>query len=181
MKKLLFLVIILMLANTSANAIVIGDTIQGTISNTSYNWSSTVATVSAEVEFSAVFTNLTMLADFSADTDTVTLSYENTSQWPNITVGALSFFFFDFNLPDEITGLTELVNDFPDQGSFATFFNADSIQIDVPMTNTNPGDLFSSTFRVDTAPAPVPEPSTILLLGSGLLGLGWYGRKRKKA
>ena len=28
--------------------------------------------------------------------------------------------------------------------------------------------------------APVPEPSTILLLGSGLLGLGWYGRKRKK-
>lgn len=29
--------------------------------------------------------------------------------------------------------------------------------------------------------APVPEPSTVLLLGSGLLGLGWYGRKRKKS
>jgi hypothetical protein len=29
--------------------------------------------------------------------------------------------------------------------------------------------------------APVPEPSTWLLLSSGLAGLAWYGRKRKKA
>jgi len=28
---------------------------------------------------------------------------------------------------------------------------------------------------------PVPEPSTVLLLGSGVAGLAWYGRKRKKA
>jgi hypothetical protein len=27
----------------------------------------------------------------------------------------------------------------------------------------------------------VPEPSTILLLGSGLFGVDWYGQKRKKA
>jgi hypothetical protein len=29
-------------------------------------------------------------------------------------------------------------------------------------------------------PPPVPEPGTIFLLGSGLLGLGFYGRRRKK-
>lgn len=28
--------------------------------------------------------------------------------------------------------------------------------------------------------APVPEPSTLMLLGSGLLGLGYFGRKRIK-
>lgn len=27
----------------------------------------------------------------------------------------------------------------------------------------------------------VPEPSTVLLLGSGLVGLAWYGRKRNKS
>ncbi len=41
-------------------------------------------------------------------------------------------------------------------------------------------DITTATANAVT-PAPVPEPSTILLLGSGLLGLGWYGRKRKKA
>lgn len=40
----------------------------------------------------------------------------------------------------------------------------------------------SATFEAKVgASATVPEPSTILLLGSGLLGLGWYGRKREKA
>jgi hypothetical protein len=34
--------------------------------------------------------------------------------------------------------------------------------------------------NVSVDSAPVPEPSTLLLLGSGLSGLAWYGRKRKK-
>ena len=31
------------------------------------------------------------------------------------------------------------------------------------------------------SPAPVPEPSTIMLLGSGLVGLGFWGRRKFKA
>ena len=40
------------------------------------------------------------------------------------------------------------------------------------------GQEYSLTSHRD-AVAPVPEPSTILLLGSGLAGLAFYGRKRK--
>lgn len=45
---------------------------------------------------------------------------------------------------------------------------------------TNSGD--GSYWMMDNFEySPVPEPSTFLLLGSGLAGLGFYARKRKKA
>jgi hypothetical protein len=50
-----------------------------------------------------------------------------------------------------------------------------------------PSNVFSYSYSYDfdvpgTNPGtnPVPEPSTFLLLGSGLAGLGFYARKRKK-
>ncbi len=53
----------------------------------------------------------------------------------------------------------------------------DAIMIQNLLDPDNPPSIADGPF-VNT---PVPEPSTILLLGGGLLGLGWYGRKRKKS
>ncbi|MGC9519424.1 MAG: PEP-CTERM sorting domain-containing protein [Desulfuromonadaceae bacterium] len=47
-----------------------------------------------------------------------------------------------------------------------------------------PSNVFRSTFSYDfdvPGTNPVPKPSTFLLLGSGLAGLGFYARKKKKA
>lgn len=41
-------------------------------------------------------------------------------------------------------------------------------------TATGPGFGYVVEF------APVPEPATLLLLGSGLAGVGWFGRKRRR-
>jgi hypothetical protein len=47
--------------------------------------------------------------------------------------------------------------------------------------DSNPSDNANFiSVTINDQPAPVPEPSTILLLGSGLACLGFYARKRKK-
>lgn len=54
--------------------------------------------------------------------------------------------------------------------------------IDLPHFDTFKMTSTQFAFEADNiAIAPIPEPSTMLLLGGGLAGLAWISRKRKKA
>ena len=55
-------------------------------------------------------------------------------------------------------------------------FISASVLDEVPVMSI---DVFRISHLGSAAPAPVPEPSTLLLLGSGLVGFAVYRRKRK--
>ena len=66
---------------------------------------------------------------------------------------------------------------------FTTWNAGDSLNVtlayrEVPRYNELLLESSTFTLNYDNASAPVPEPSTILLMGAGLLGLAGYNRKR---
>lgn len=83
--------------------------------------------------------------------------------------------FSDFTFPTIALGLVDGNNNILEEG-------------DLEGTNTisefgvlpNPPNAFYTRTDGSFQPAVVPEPSTFLLLGGGLIGLGFYARRRKQ-
>lgn len=90
----------------------------------------------------------------------ITATYRNEVALNNVLYGDL-YTLLDLSFSGANGGL---------QGGNSLYFIADTDNTAIA------GDL-----KLATAPEPVPEPSTLFLLGSGLAWLGLYARKRKKA
>lgn len=87
---------------------------------------------------------------------------------------SISFFDSQDNLISSFT-------DLPAPGDYISFIGVitdDSISRIFYDDDSGYDDIAIANFRFQSA-APVPEPSTFLLLGGGLSSLAWYRRKRK--
>jgi hypothetical protein len=63
--------------------------------------------------------------------------------------------------------------------AFVPAITSDSVHY--VLTFNAPNESVNATIEIAGVGVPIPEPATLTLLGSALLGSGWLARRRRKA
>jgi hypothetical protein len=140
------------------------------------DWDNSTAIVSFTApEFTKDAANITSTADFSAST--VTLTYQNiTTDSFNVTYPEIDYFFGSLDVgPYGLSSLTLVDSDFTQAGLITSSFTSDSITLNMPMQNTNPGESFFATFAFEAAlPPAVPATPVPTMSGWALIMLSIF-------
>lgn len=120
--------------------------------------------------------NLTVSVDYDITQD---LSTDNAGEWAKAHT-YLRLALWNIELDQSDADIISFFNEVTDGGS-GSWTPSGTLSVTVPFSSYTGGILVVDEGTNASAHSPTPEPASLLLLGSGLVGLGFARRRRARA